>query len=387
MNIFKRFFTKPEETRSGQFQNFTMPFSDRSVLITPVAAENLSSVMGCVTAISSALASLPTRVYQNAKKERLEAFQHPFAAIVKRGPNEHQPWPDFIEFVMAQVLLHGNALIEIKFDRATGEITGLTPHAWPWVQVQILPNGRLVYDVYPQPGVYGYQGQRKRLLAEDVIHLKDRTDDGLIGKSRLQRCLDTLRGVQNVNQFASAAFEKGFYPSGVIYTEALLNSEQRNMLHDAFSQGFSGPQKAGKAFVLDQGLKWESLQSLSPEAAETLNSRKFGTEEVCRIFQVPPPIIQDYSHNTFTNSEQAGRWFGQFCLLPWVTKLEATFNRALFPASDYELEIDMSAFDRGDSESRWQAHEIAAKNQILTIDEIREIEGWNPKNETTDTPA
>jgi HK97 family phage portal protein len=121
--------------------------------------------------------------------------------------------------------------------------------------------------------------------------------------------------------------------------------------------------------------------TINPEDAELLETRKFGVEEICRLFQVPPPIVQDYSHNTFTNSEQAGRWFAQFCLLPWVRKLEAAFNRALFAGTDLDLVLDMSGFDRGTPESRWAAHAIAVSNGVLTVDEIRELEGWGPKGD------
>jgi HK97 family phage portal protein len=219
----------------------------------------------------------------------------------------------------------------------------------------------------------------------EVIHIRDRSDDGLIGKSRLQRCAATIRGAQTVHDFATAAFRNGFFPSGVIQSDAIMSPAQREQLNDAFTRGFSGAQNAARALVLDQGLKWAGLTAISPEDAELLASRKFSTEEICRIFQVPPPIIQDYSHNTFTNSEQAGRWFSQFTLLPWVRKIEAAFNRALFEGTDLELSLDMSAFDCGSPESRWAAHAIAAGNGILTVDEIREIEGWGPKGDTADT--
>jgi HK97 family phage portal protein len=182
-----------------------------------------------------------------------------------------------------------------------------------------------------------------------------------------------------VHDFAAAAFRNGFYPSGIIESPAVMNPAQRSQLNDSFVRGFSGAQNAARAFVLDQGLTWKTLTAISPEDAELLASRKFTTEELCRLFQVPPPIIQDYAHNTFTNSEQAGRWFAQFCLLPWVRKIEAAFNRALFEGTDLELVLDMSAFDRGSPESRWAAHAIAASNGILTVDEIREVEGWGQK--------
>jgi HK97 family phage portal protein len=131
--------------------------------------------------------------------------------------------------------------------------------------------------------------------------------------------------------------------------------------------------------LLDGGLKFEPYQ-ISPEDAELLASRKFAVEEICRLFQVPPPLIQDYSHNTFTNSETAGRWFAQFTLAPWARKIEAEFRRALFAAnSGLELEIDLSGFLRGDPQTRWAAHKIAVEAGILDADEIREIEGFNPR--------
>jgi HK97 family phage portal protein len=111
-----------------------------------------------------------------------------------------------------------------------------------------------------------------------------------------------------------------------------------------------------------------------------LESRKFGIEEICRLFQVPPPLVQDYSHNTFTNSETAGRWFAQFTLAPWARKLEAEFARSLFPAnSGLELEFDLSGFLRGDPKTRWDAHKIAIETGVLDADEVRHVEGWNPR--------
>lgn len=44
-------------------------------------------------------------------------------------------------------------------------------------------------------------------------------------------------------------------------------------------------------------------------------------------------------------------------LLPLVSKIgTAAFNRALFPDGEYELDLDMSGFDRGDPATRWNNH-------------------------------
>lgn len=346
--------------------------------LNPYAAENLSTVLACVSAISSALAALPAGVYMLDGKTKVEAPEHALMSLIQYGPNQRQTWPDLVEFTMSQALLFGNALIEIVTDTG-GQVAELRPIPWINVSVQLMSSGRLAYDIYEVNCLYGgTDGRRRRLLADEVIHLKDRSNDGLVGVSRLQRALGAVKTAVNIAEASNATFENGCYPSGVIESPAKLDKDQRLEMQEAYSAFNRGATKTGKVMVIDQGLSWKQM-TVNPVDAQMLESRRFSTEELCRVFQVPPPLIQDYSHNTFTNSEQAGRWFAQFCLLPWVKKLEAEFSRSLFSGSLYALELDMSGYDRGDSATRWQAHKIAVESGILTAEEIREAEGWNPK--------
>ena len=387
MNFLKRMFGR-SEVRSGYVDSGQWAISgNRSFFSTgavnPDTAEALSTVFACVTAISSAISALPVRLYQNNGKTRQEVNTGDFKALLRNGPNAYQSTPEFLETLAAQILLRGNGLIEVTPDRH-GTVIGLRVIPWHWCNVQMLSNGRLVYDVFAQPGVYSPEnGRARRLLQDEVIHIRDRSDDGVIGKSRLQRGAATINAAHTVNEFSNNVYHNGVVPSGVISTDAKLDNDQRKILHGAITAGFAGAKGAAKVLIMDQGLQWSGNAIVSPEDAELLSSRKWSVEELCRLFQVPPPIIQDYSHNTFTNSEQAGRWFAQFCLLPLVSKIEAAFNRALFPDGGYELDLDMSGFDRGDPATRWNNHAIAATNGILTVDEIREVEGYSPlpKNE------
>jgi HK97 family phage portal protein len=289
--------------------------------------------------------------------------------------------------LVAEILLRGNGLVEIESDRA-GTVTGLRVVPWNWCAPQMLASGQMVYDVYDQPGIYApAQGKRRRLLSHQVVHVRDRSDDGLIGKSRLQRAAAVLQNAHSVQSFATSILENGLHISGILTSERDLSPEAVAGVRQRVQDTHGGSGRAGRFLILPGGNFAFHKVSITPEDAELLESRKFSVEEICRIFQVPPPIVQDYSHNTFTNSEQAGRWFAQFCLLPWVRKLEAAFNRALFAETDLELVLDMSGFDRGTPESRWAAHAIAVSNGILSVDEVREIEGWGPKADTPDTPA
>ena len=114
--------------------------------VNPETAEALSTVFACVTAISSSISALPARLYQTNGKTRQEVTTGQIAALLRNGPNAYQSTPEFLETLTAQILLRGNGLVEVTSDKY-GTVIGLRVIPWNWVNVQMLPNGRLVYDV------------------------------------------------------------------------------------------------------------------------------------------------------------------------------------------------------------------------------------------------
>lgn len=338
--------------------------------VSPFLAENLATVTACVGAISSAVASLPALVYRSVGSGRVELPQHPLARLIQ-APANMLTWVDWCEWVISSVLLHGNALCQIQSDGA-GRVTALQPIPWPWVVPLVLPNGKLVFDIF-EP-----MQQGRRLLADEVFHLKDRSDNALIGRSRLSRAPDAVGNAISLQQFALHAWQNQGSPSGAVQVPGPLSRDNYQTLSGRLAQHVEGTANARKVLILDNGIQWQSI-SVSPEDAEVLASRRFSVEELCRLYQVPPPIVQDYTHNTFTNSAQASLWFAQFTLAPWIRKLEAEFSRSVIIGNDVSLEIDMSALVRGDFQTRWQSYAIAVQNGILSVDEIRAAEGYGPK--------
>ncbi len=339
------------------------------------AAENLSAVLACSTVIATSLASIPALVYRREGDSRIEAVGHPLYRIARQGASDAMTWPDFIEHMVASALLSGNALAEI-LRGANGALVGFRYVPWSTVTAVQLASGRLAFDVGD------VRGQLRRLLQDEVVHLRDRTNGDGVGVSRLARAAETMQTVQASNTFARKFLENGAHPSGFIKSATSLSPEQIAQMRTQVAERYSGTVNAGRVGILEAGLEWVSAQ-ISPEDAELLESRKFGVEEICRLFQVPPPLVQDYSHNTFTNSETAGRWFAMFTLAPWARKIEAEFARSVFPsAGNYEMELDLSGFLRGDPKTRWDAHKIAIETGVLDPEEVRQVEGWNPRKVT-----
>jgi phage portal protein BeeE len=50
-------------------------------------------------------------------------------------------------------------------------------------------------------------------------------------------------------------------------------------------------------------------------------------------------------------------------------------------SSNVEMELDLSGFLRGDPQTRWANHKIAIDAGVLDTDEVRQVEGWNPRSQ------
>lgn len=357
------------------------------VPVTAASAENLATVLACVQAIAAGIASLPALIYRANENGREEAPDHPLARMIRDGVNERESWPDFVESLVASALLRGNGLSEIVTDDR-GRLRELHGIPWAWVSPRVLTSGRLAFDVTDSYGLRGAPGQMRRLLNSEVIHIKDRSDDGLLGRSRLSRARETIGTALAVQLFAASTYANQATPKGVLTFANKLSGEQLNYVRELWKNLFTGAENAAKTLILDQGGEFKPM-SVSPEDAELLASRRFTTEELARLYNVPPPIVGIWDHSSFTNSETAGRWFAIFTLTPWIRKIETEFARAVL-GPGYSLEIDLSGLTRGDYAARWNAHKIAVDSRILTPNEVRETEGYNQRpdgNELATKPA
>ena len=351
------------------------------VSLSSYGAENLSMVYAATQAIAGGLASLPVWVYRITDKGRELVEDHPLMVLVRGGVNAHQTWPDFIEWLVAEILLQGNGLARIETD-GNARLQALWPCPWRNSSATLLGTGRLRYDVTEMAGIYGAGGRMSRIGQDDALHIRDRSDDGMIGRSRLSRAGRAVATAMATDEHAEASFRNGMTPSGAFSFEAKLTDPQYDRARNQIEGKFTGASNARKVLILENGAKYTPI-SVTPEDAELLESRRFSGEEIARLFQVPPAIVGDLSHGTFTNSETAGRWFAQHTLRPWARKLQAAMTRSLFTDEErqnHQIEFDLSDLLRGDPEGRWKSHKIAVDARILTPNEVREIEGFNPRD-------
>ena len=76
-------------------------------------------------------------------------------------------------------------------------------------------------------------------------------------------------------------------------------------------------------------MKFEPMAVPNNEA-QFLETRKFQVDEICRIFRVPPHLVGDLEHATFSNIEHMSIDFAVHTIRPWLVRIEQAMNRALF---------------------------------------------------------
>lgn len=126
-------------------------------------------------------------------------------------------------------------------------------------------------------------------------------------------------------------------------------------------------------------MKFQSI-GIPPEQAQFLETRKFQTEEICRIFRVPPHLVASLDRATFSNIEHQSISFIDNTIMPWVSRLEQSMQKALFTESEkkiYFVKFNLNARLRGDAVSRANFYQIMRQNGIMSANDIRELEEMN----------
>jgi HK97 family phage portal protein len=214
-----------------------------------------------------------------------------------------------------------------------------------------------------------------------VFFLRDRSDTGVLGSSRLQRAPLVLSGALSLQSFATYLWDNAATPNLALCHPAALSKEATDRIMNSFTQTSVGPANARKALILEEGMKAEPL-SVSAEDAEVLASRRFSTEEIARLFGVPPPLVGIWQWSTFTNSATASSWFATNTLSPWCSAIEREFARVVFADPDrFHLELDLSALIKGDYPTRAQVGVNLVRSGILTSNELRQELGYDARED------
>lgn len=282
---------------------------------------------------------------------------HPELLALVRARTQGQT---LVETVAAQLLLHGNAFVQVLTDSegVVRELFALRPE-----RVRVEP------DALGWPVAYRYAvgGSVTRIAAEDtrgrpaVVHVKAfHPSDDHYGLG----CLGAAAGAVAIHNAAArwnkALLDNAARPSGALVHEAqdgsVLTPAQFERLRGEMEAGFAGAANAGRPMLLDGGLKWQAM-SLTPAEMDFAGAKAGAARDIALAFGVPPMLLGLPGDNTYSNYREANRALWRLAVLPLADKILTGLAEGLSDwFADARIWVDQNQVSvlAGEREALWR---------------------------------
>jgi HK97 family phage portal protein len=331
----------------------------------------ISAVFACVRLLSDAVSLVPWRLYEHRRDDgRNLLADDPLDRALHVQPNPEMPSMQWKGTMLSHALLWGNGYSEIEETRGQDGV-----NLWPLAPDRVTPtrdeNGRLVYEVYQSAG------NTVRLPPERVFHLRGLGFDGIVGYSVIRMARESLGLTLAAEKFGSSFFGGGARFGGMVKLEqATLDDKARGELGKLLDDHT----KHGSTIILPQGVEWVQ-NTIPPDDAQFLETRKFQVVEIARWFGIPPHKLQSLDRSTYNNIEHQSIEFVQDAVLPWVVRMEQEADMKLLGKQKRRRQytkMNLDALSRGDAVSRGQAHALARQWGWKSANDVRRDEDDNP---------
>lgn len=326
----------------------------------------ISVVYRCVTVISTAVASLPLRLYQcySDGKKYLRG-NDPMAYTLDRCPDKRMSRYTLMEALVSDVLLYGNGYAWVKrHNDAPAEIVYIpATYVSPIIKREV---------GVPFIDSYKVLGMSRRIEPRDMIHVLNHSVDGLTGISTISYAANAIKIAHGGEQQAADYYNGTGQPSGILtVTGAPLKKGQKDEIYRSWSNRMR--HSKGGMVVLEGNMSYQQL-SINPADAQLLESRQYSVVDICRFFGVSPVKCFDLSKSSYSTVEATQLAFLTDTLQPILNKIEQEIDRKYFlpSQSDYMVKFDTSELLRADMAARSNYFRSMVNIGAMTPNEVRD---------------
>jgi HK97 family phage portal protein len=268
------------------------------------------------------------------------------------------------------MLSYGQAFNEKVY--ASGAISEIIPLHPSRMKTEQIENGRLRYS-YREA-----QGTSTVYTQDAIMQIRGMSDDGVNGMSMIDLARDAIGLARACEIHGATFFGNGARPGVILSTDQMLSPEAAENTRNQWERAHRGADRSNRTAVLQGGLKVNELGGNNQES-QFLEARRFQTEEICRVFGVPPHLAGDLSRSSFSNIEQQSLDYLQNGLMPWLRRIESAIARDLLDGDDeYFAEFDTRGVLRADAAGRSAYYNTLWNLGVASVNEIRSWENMNP---------
>ena len=342
---------------------------DAGVTVNTDTALRFTAVFAAIKLLAENIAGLPKAVMVRTKDGGYEpAVKHPAHALLYVRPNAYMDVFTFWFTIIAWLEGKGNAFSVIRYEK--GKPVALHPVYPDWVKV-VFVNGEKMYVVKATNPDFSFLDGT--YLENEMLHFMLFTFNGIVGVDPISYNAAAIGEGIAAQKFTADYFRTGGAIKGTIETDQALGDDD----YDRFMAHWAATSGNGQTPLLEYGFKYKAI-NLSPEASQLLQSKTFSIDDIARIFCIPPHMLAELSHATFSNIEQQNIFFGEYSLRPICKRIEKQLELKLFndkERGDYHVKFDLNGLMRGDAQARAVFYEKGINAGWMTPNEAREFEG------------
>lgn len=342
----------------------------------------------CVSVLADAVSQLHADIVRSTTSNGTQVFiddnAHP-ANLILKGPNPDLTYADFMHSTVISLLLAGNCYILIDKTSTTAiELFLLDPSK---IRPQISKDGKKI--VYYE---YGDSFNPIRYNRDQIIHLREfDLANPLIGKSRLESLRQELLMDGYVKTFNANFFKNGAVIGQWFTPEHRLSDDQHKQLSRAVQQMTSGIGNVFKFLISKVPGKLESPDIKHKDIA-FLELLKYIRETINALFKVPPYKAGILEYANYANSTQQQETFWLDGVFPILRKIEDIINKDfIWKYFDTNHEFKFNTDDikalKGDPKQQMEILTAYKRENIMTVDEVREKLEMEPLGEQANTTS
>lgn len=351
------------------------------VQVNETTSLGLTAVYRAVALIAGAVAGLPLRSLRTAadgSRQRVSTFLDTPA-----GPDADMTRFEWVELVMAHLLLHGNAYLQHVYNGA-GAIIGLSPLYPSAVAVKPIQTDEELANYGGPNGAYRKwfeislaTGAKATLTCADLTHIPALGTDGIRGLSPIEAHRQALGSGIAGDRAAARLFGSGLLLGGLVSGDDGLSREDAEEALAQLKAKMAGSDHAGDVAFINAQLKFTPW-TIPPVDAQFIESRNYGIEDVSRIFGIPPHLLGLTEKQTSwgTGVAEQNRGLARYTLMAWTTRIEERLSRLL--TRPVMAEFDYAGLLQPAPEVEIPLLIQQVQAGLLTADEARRIRNLPP---------
>lgn len=331
--------------------------------VTRSQAMEIPTVSACISKIADTISRLPVKLYQKTDGKITEITDDSRLYLLNGETGDTLSTVDMWKSVIEDYFLGNGAWVFVNSD-------GIRTKSLHYVDsrnISIMTNNEPIFRAFKVfvNGVPYYDFQ--------FIRLFRKTKNGW-SNIPLQSDNPTIfSACYNALKLENTMSRNGGNKRGFLKAKTKLSDEALQTVRNSFPSIYDNT-TGGKIPVLNDGLDFEPLSSTAVELQINEN-KKANSTEICKLFGFPHTVIDGSA------SDNDNKKFIE-TIVSILNQIETALDAFLLLETEknkgFYFAFDTKELTRGSLRERYEAYQIAIKNHILQVDEIRREEDYEP---------